>query len=389
MISPSRLLGVARADAGSVVALTRALVGIPSRGGLDPYAEIVLLLREWLAGNGLPSTVLVDGGGNAVAVVCEVNGEHSGPRYVLDACLDTAPFGDESQWRHPPTSAVVENGWLHGRGSADSKSGIAIFCHIAARLASQRESLHGAITLLFDLDEHTGGFGGAKAYFENREAPAGVIIGYPGLDHLIIGGRGVHRVRIRVYGVSSHSGGRASTPNAIVKAAEIIRALSSVDVGGGKLTVTAVEGGSGFSVTPDLCVIGVDVRTTAGFDAATADTMIRDAVTAIDAGWPGTPPSTIEPVTTWPAYELAADSPLRRAILDAASAQGLTVTPKVAGPSNIGNYLAGLGIPATAGLGVTYEGLHATDERILITSIPQVQAIYHAAVLTLLAPTQR
>ncbi|WP_322755695.1 hypothetical protein [Frankia sp. Cas3] len=55
-----------------------------------------------------------------------------------------------------------------------------------------------------------------------------------------------------------------------------------------------------------------------------------------------------------------------------------------AGPSNIGNYLAGLGIPATAGFGVAYEGMHAADERIRRDSIPAVQAAYHAAVLTLL-----
>jgi succinyl-diaminopimelate desuccinylase len=37
---------------------------------------------------------------------------------------------------------------------------------------------------------------------------------------------------------------------------------------------------------------------------------------------------------------------------------------------NIGNYLAGLGIEATARFGVEYQGLHGTDERIRIDSIP-------------------
>jgi succinyl-diaminopimelate desuccinylase len=58
----------------------------------------------------------------------------------------------------------------------------------------------------------------------------------------------------------------------------------------------------------------------------------------------------------------------------------------VAGPSNIGNYLAKLGIDATAGLGVNYKGLHATDERIELATIPIIQAIYHEAVRTLLNP---
>ncbi|HEY2765165.1 MAG TPA: hypothetical protein VGJ13_14335 [Pseudonocardiaceae bacterium] len=46
--------------------------------------------------------------------------------------------------------------------------------------------------------------------------------------------------------------------------------------------------------------------------------------------------------------------------------------------------LAGLGIPATAGFGVDYSGLHATDERIRLDTIPTVQAVYHSTVLTLL-----
>jgi succinyl-diaminopimelate desuccinylase len=57
-------------------------------------------------------------------------------------------------------------------------------------------------------------------------------------------------------------------------------------------------------------------------------------------------------------------------LLAAAHEVGLSPAAKIAGPSKIGNYLAGLGIQATAGFGVDYEGLHSTDERIRIDSIP-------------------
>ncbi|BCJ39450.1 hypothetical protein GCM10010168_63020 [Actinoplanes ianthinogenes] len=378
-------LVMAREDAASVVALTRELVAVPSRGGIDDYEPVVGHLRDWFGVRKMASSVLTDADRRPIAVVCDVRGERSGPHYVLNACLDTAPFGDEERWTHPPTAAVVEGDFLYGRGSADAKSGIAIFCHLAARLVAARHLMHGTLTLLFDLDEHTGGFAGAKAYFEGPAAGTidGVMIGYPGLEHLVVGGRGVHRVRLHVAGVASHSGGRAGTPNAIVKAADLIRDLAAADLGasGAKVTVTEVGGGSGFSVTPDRCTLGVDIRTTPGFDAAA---LLRTTVTAVDRRWPGTAPTTVEQVTVWPPYALDADAPLRAAILGAAAVHGLDVTPKVAGPSNIGNYLAGLGIPATAGFGVAHDGLHATDERIFIPSIPLVQATYHAAVLALL-----
>lgn len=246
------------------------------------------------------------------------------------------------------------------------------------------------------VDEHTGGFGGARRYFEGPDAPddvAGVMIGYPGQDKLVVGGRGVHRVRLHVHGTASHSGGSATTPSAIQKAADLIRALSITPLPDGtsaafplpgKLTVTAIAGGEGFSVTPDLCTLNVDIRTTPTFDSATAAQHLEQLVRQIDHDWPDTRPTLIQLDTRWPAYALDQHSPLRTALLTAAADNGVAIEPKIAGPSNIGNYLAGLHIPATAGFGAIYTGLHGTDERIRIDSIPAVHATYHAAVRTLL-----
>ncbi len=116
---------------------------------------------------------------------------------------------------------------------ADSKVCAAIFCHIAAHLTTMTDQLHGSLVLFFDVDEHAGGFGEAKRYFEGYDAPddaAGVLIGYPGLDHVVVGNRGVHRVTLHVHGVSSHSGGRVGTDNAIVKAAHLVRALDNAEL---------------------------------------------------------------------------------------------------------------------------------------------------------------
>lgn len=397
-VSPASddVLSAARDDFDSVVGLTRDLVAIPSRGGVDSYQPVLDRMAGWLRDRNLPVRMLSDMDGALVGLTSEVRGARSGPRWMLDACLDTAPFGDEHAWTYPPTSAAVKDGWLWGRGSADSKSGAAIFCHIAARLADMTDQMHGSLVLLFDVDEHTGGFGGAQRYFEGGDAPndvAGVMIGYPGISELVIGGRGVHRARLQVHGVASHSGGRKTTPNAIAKAAQLVRALSVADLPGpaspgfplpAKLTVTAIEGGQGYSVTPDLCTLNVDLRTTPAFDDRAAADLLERIVGELDDAWPGTGLTGIQPDMCWPAYALPEDSRLRRVLLDAAEECGVPLETKIAGPSNIGNYLAGLGIPATAGFGVDYVGLHATDERIRLDSIPTVQAVYHNAVLRLL-----
>jgi succinyl-diaminopimelate desuccinylase len=386
-------------DQKSAVALAQRLVQVPSRGGIDPYDPVIDLVMSWLAGHGLAARRLRGTGGTAVGLACDVPGAHPGPRYVLDACLDTAPFGDPSLWRHPPTSGVIEEGWLHGRGSADSKAAVAIFAHIAARLLSQANDLHGTLTLLFDLDEHTGGFGGARQYFATAGSPrgvAGVMIGYPGTEELIIGSRGVQRAEVTVRGQSEHSGSShpARRTNAAEKAAHLVHALArhqtpapiDQDLGlASKLTVTAVHGGEGYTIVPDRCTINVDVRLTTEFDDAAASRLLQEIVTSIDREWPETPPTEISLQQTWPAYKLGEETPIRTALTTAASRHLPRLPqPKVSGPSNIGNYLAQLGIAATAGLGVRYEGLHGTDERIEIATVPLIQATYHEAVLTLL-----
>ena len=58
--------------------------------------------------------------------------------------------------------------------------------------------------------------------------------------------------------------------------------------------------------------------------------------------------------------------------------------PKGCRPSDIGNYLASLGIPTTAGFGVAYRNLHGTDECSQVTTVPTMQAVCHEAVLALL-----
>jgi succinyl-diaminopimelate desuccinylase len=133
-----------------------------------------------------------------------------------------------------------------------------------------------------------------------------------------------------------------------------------------------------------LCLFKVDVRLTPALDDTAALGLLRTAAAQVDTQWPGTLPTQVEVTTRWPPYALPDSSLLRNTLLQAAESAGLTTAAKIAGPSNIGNYLAGLGIPATAGFGVDYHGLHGTDERIRLDSIPPIQAAYHRALLTLL-----
>ncbi|WP_341846330.1 M20/M25/M40 family metallo-hydrolase [Streptomyces regalis] len=153
-----------------VIDLAQRLIRCPSRAGIDDYGPVLGVLEDWLAGRALPYRRLYDDEGGAVGLLIEVAGGRPGRWWALDACVDTAPYGDEAAWSFAPDSGEVVDGWLRGRGAADSKLAAAMFCGVAAELHGRADALHGGLAVLLDVDEHTGGFGGARAYLADPEA---------------------------------------------------------------------------------------------------------------------------------------------------------------------------------------------------------------------------
>jgi succinyl-diaminopimelate desuccinylase len=167
------ILQAAREDHDSVVEPPRDLVRIPSRGGIDAYGPVLECMAAWLGEHGLACRRLAGAGGATVALTCEVHG--GSPALGMPWMPAWTPLRSATR-RHGPTPASghIAGGWLHGRGSSDSEAGAAIFAHIAARLQDGAGGFGGSVVMLFDVDEHTGGFGGAKAYFEDAGAARGV-----------------------------------------------------------------------------------------------------------------------------------------------------------------------------------------------------------------------
>lgn len=380
----------------SIVSLTRELVAIPSRGGEDSCEPMIEHVSTWLHNHGVAVSVLAADNGRPAAVVGEVVGAEAGPTYCLDACLDTAPFGDLAAWEHPPTEPHVEDGWLYGRGAADCKVAVAIFSHLAADVQQLRDNLRGRLLVLFDADEHTGDFAGVKTFLRSHPKVDGVMIGYPGNYGVIVGARGFYRATVSVHGVGGHSGGsRARSQNAILKAARLVQALDAATLPtttteefplAPSLTITGLTGGESFSTVPDRCDVKVDMRLTPDCDAAAARELLRTTIHDIDAAHPATPPTSVREAESWPPYHLPPRAPIVQAMLAAARTHHkLEIAPVVCGPSNVGNYFAAHGIDATCGFGVTYENLHAPNERIKLNTIQMTSDVYSTAVHSLLA----
>ena len=121
-----RVLG--EIDEAEVVELTSELVRIPSvfRPG-EPDANeraVAAAVEAWLRREGFAVEVQEVAPGRP-NVIGWLDGGTPGPTLCLEGHTDVVTEGDPAAWRHPPWSGLVEDGRVHGRGSADMKGGLA------------------------------------------------------------------------------------------------------------------------------------------------------------------------------------------------------------------------------------------------------------------------
>lgn len=386
------------ADTAAITRFAQQLVRTPSQGGIDSPAAIVNVAYDAAIALGLPVFKLLDDNGQPIAVVAEIKGNHPGKTWAVNATLDTAPA--VGGWKGDPFSGEVKDGILHGRGAGDSKLAAAMFTHLAQDMLAAQQDMHGTFLLVLDGDEHTGNFGGIHAALKAGYKPDGIMIGYPGDDKIVIGGRGFSRYEITLNGEAQHSGATiAGGDNALVRAAGIITDLSqhppATDTDSDfdkqpKVTVTGVAGGDGYSVVPSKATIKIDTRLTPLFNEAAADKYIRDTVAAHDAknNVPASRATDIKKVSAEPPFLTPKQSELRRALADSIlEITGKRVPEVIAGPSNIGNFLAKQGIEVTAGYGVRAKGVHSNDEQANLRQLPKVYDVYKKTLQKLLKIT--
>ena len=376
--------------------LLAALVATPSQARVDGFQAVFAVVTGWLDAHGVDH-VLCGPKRAPTAIVINPPGSPDDEVLLLDACVDTAPVGDRAQWRHEPFGAQVEDGWMYGRGSADSKAAVAIFSELARSTAlNPRRPRPGGqrrVTIVFDGDEHTGRFGGIKAYTRAFGFPAHCAIGYPGLNEIVCGSRGFFRTVLSLRGHMGHSGA-VSLPTELAadKLQRLLKAMADFNarqqpasVGfplGARISLTSLDTGTKtYSVTASRIDCGLDIRLTPAFDAVAARAWLDRALARIARDIGHAHPSLLSAPDTWPPYRTPDDALLPQ-LLQRAAARTLGATPPlvVCGPSNIGNYLARQGTQVLSGFGVDFRNIHGPDECVRLASITPVLRVYRSAV---------
>ncbi len=105
----------------------------------------------------------------------------SSPHLCYAGHTDVVPVGNEADWDFPPFDAHIEDGILHGRGTADMKGGIA--CFVGAVLADLKSGkpLNGSISFLITGDEEGPAINGTPKMLDWLEKRGEKI------DHCLVG----------------------------------------------------------------------------------------------------------------------------------------------------------------------------------------------------------
>jgi succinyl-diaminopimelate desuccinylase len=187
-------------------------------------------------------------------------------RVVLAGHLDTVPLADNLPSR-------LVDGVLHGCGTADMKSGVAVMLRLAQLVGSGALDPRADLTWVFydceEVEAARNGLGRlARSRPEVLDGDLAVLL--EPTDGVVEGGcQGTLRVEARIRGVRAHSARSWLGTNAIHAAAPLLARLAeyrprTVDVDGltyrEGLNAVRISGGVAGNVVPDECVVTVNFR---------------------------------------------------------------------------------------------------------------------------------
>ena len=183
--------------------------------------ELIHFIRDHLARLGVKSRLTFNEDKTKANLFATL-GEGKPAGVILSGHTDTVPW-DGQDWTMDPLSALVKDGNLYGRGSADMKA----FIGIAVSHAEQ--FLHSdapfAIHLAFSYEEEIGCFGVKELIADLRDAnikPLACIVGEPTSMVPAIAHKGVYRYKCCVRGKEAHSSLTPHSVNAIEMAARVV-----------------------------------------------------------------------------------------------------------------------------------------------------------------------
>ena len=354
----------------------------PDLGEGAGEAAIAEFVVGWLVANGVDAWIQEtghEGRPNAIGRV----GSGGGPTLMLNGHLDTVGKGGHVE----PFSPRVDGRRMHGRGSLDTKGGVAALMAATVRAASA--GINGTVLFTGVADEEHASFG-TEAVVREFTADA-AIVSEPSSLEINIAHKGFEWFEIETIGVAAHGSKPDLGVDAIAKMGAVLTGIEALGVRlgtgpshpllrTGSVHASLIEGGQEASSYPSRCVLTVERRTIPGettADVAAELTALIETCADADAGFEATIRHTLSRVP----YEIDPDHPL----VETLSSNVRRVTGE---PSRLSGQtgwmdsaiLAAAGIPSAI-IGPKGEGLHADVEWVGVDSVLELADIVTGVVI--------
>ena len=192
------------------------------------------LLAERLAGSGFSCQMLAF---ENVSNAWIVRGKQA-PLFVFAGHTDVVPTGPTEHWTYPPFAGHIENGQLHGRGSADMKTAIAAMTVACEEFIQEHPKHNGSIGFLLTSDEEGPAKNGTIKVIEHLQANNihidYCLVGEPSSsktmgDVIKNGRRGSLGAHLTVQGKQGHVAYPHLAINPIHPLSEILTTLSALE----------------------------------------------------------------------------------------------------------------------------------------------------------------
>jgi len=251
-----------------MVAFARKLISLPSVTGEESEVAAAIMTEMKRLGY---DEVMTDSTGNVIGVI---KGSGGGEHIMYNCHMDHVSPGDLDAWQFPPYDAVIDGGFIHGRGASDTKGAIAVQVYAAAAVKKSGAAHKGDIIVTMVVEEEPGDMWGMRQLYDE------VFLKYPGKIGLLVlgeatglnvylGHRGKVEIELRVQGKIAHSSAPWRGVNAVYLMQPVIKEIAELCdklpkhdfLTDSSITITNITCSPGWlSTVPDRCAVTVDRR---------------------------------------------------------------------------------------------------------------------------------
>jgi acetylornithine deacetylase len=265
---------------------------------------------------------------NRPNVIARLPGRDPSRRVILEAHTDTVSVQGMSI---PPFEPTISDGKMYGRGSCDTKAGLAAMMQAVASLHEDGIQPPCEVWLAAVVDEEFS-YRGVVKLCDGLTGHAALVAEPTGL-RAVIASKGVLRWRIAVRGKAAHSGKPHLGVNAINPMARVVLAIEEDHqrlaakvhplLGPATANVGVIHGGVQVNFVPDTCTIEIDRRLLPGETVSGVLAHYQGLLDALKAEHPTLDAIMEPPMLTDEALETSADCAAARVASSVLAEMGL------------------------------------------------------------------